>query len=252
MVGRYSQNVAPTQTNTDSSMATHGTFVQKQGGALSSVHSGQNPVAPPLPSPDFRRPLQDSETSTAKIQPPVFEDTKAAWRPMAWLPRLRIFHSPLEDWTFSAKQRGTLIHHCLEYLHITGHGAESATKDALRATVRGINTFPLLIPDRENVLRDIAHCISWYASLPETAHWLAFGNPEHILMDGQGKSHRVDLLVDDGRERIAVEYKTGTPGELPAPEHTMQLLHYLKLLEQTSSSPVRGSWYILTASNSFL
>ena len=46
--------------------------------------------------------------------------------------------------------------------------------------------------------------------------------------------------MDDGRELVAVEYKTGTYGALPAPEHVSQLSRYLSLLGQASSLPVRG------------
>lgn len=163
-----------------------------------------------------------------------------AWRPMAWLPRLRIFHSPMEEWSFSAKQRGTLIHHCLEYLQISGQGADSVAEDVRQAVLRGLSTFPLSIPDRETVLKDVSECLEWYASLPETARWLAFGNPEHVIMDERGQSFRVDLLVDDSQEYIAVEYKTGTAGQLPAQKHVEQLTHYLDLLSQASGRPARG------------
>lgn len=162
------------------------------------------------------------------------------WRPMAWLPRLRIFHSHLDEWTFSPAQRGTLIHHCLEYLQITGNSAASAAEDARKAAVRGLSTFPLLIPDRDAVLKDVTDCLTWYASLPESAHWLAFGDPEHALLDENGHNVRVDLLVNDGKELIAVEYKTGSNNELPVEKHEEQLSNYLNLLSQASELPVRG------------
>jgi RecB family endonuclease NucS len=50
----------------------------------------------------------------------------------------------------------------------------------------------------------------------------------------------VDLLVDDGDRLTAVEYKTGTPGDLPAPAHVEQLSRYLRLLNEASGLPVRG------------
>ena len=46
--------------------------------------------------------------------------------------------------------------------------------------------------------------------------------------------------MDDGRELVAVEYKTGTPGDLPAPAHVEQLSRYLRLLGEASDLPVRG------------
>ncbi len=162
------------------------------------------------------------------------------WRPMGWLPRLRMFRSPLDDWSFTARRRGTLIHHCLECLQVSGIGADSASRDAELAARRGLSTFPLPIPDKENALADITETLAWYAAQPETPHWLAFGTPEHALLDAGGHQFRVDLLVDDGRELVAVEYKTGTAGELPAPDHVDQLGRYLRLLSEASSLPVRG------------
>ena len=159
---------------------------------------------------------------------------------MGWLPRLRMFRSPLEDWTFTAKRRGTLIHHCMEYLQVSGIGTASARRDAELAAARGISTFPLPIPDKDAVQKEVAEDLAWFASQEETPHWLAFGTPEHSLLDGEGRQFRVDLLVDDGRELVAVEYKSGTYGTLPAPEHVSQLSRYLSLLGQASSLPVRG------------
>jgi ATP-dependent exoDNAse (exonuclease V) beta subunit len=168
------------------------------------------------------------------------EEQEERWRPMGWLPRLRMFRSPLEDWTFTARRRGTLVHHCLECLQVSGIGAASARRDAELAAARGLSTFPLPVPDKDAVLTDITEDLAWYAALPETPHWLAFGTPEHAILDGEGRQFRVDLLVDDGRELVAVEYKTGTPGDLPAPAHVEQLSRYLRLLGEASDLPVRG------------
>lgn len=163
------------------------------------------------------------------------------WRPMNWLPRLRMFRSPLEDWTFTPRRRGTLIHHCLESLQVSGVGEASARRDAALAAARGISTFPLPVPDRETRQKDIEDMLCWYALQPETPHWLAFGTPEHALLDGEGRQFRVDLLVDDGRELVAVEYKTGTPGALPDPGHREQLSRYLRLLQEAGGMKVRGA-----------
>ena len=201
------------------------------------------PAEDSCPGSPYPLPASSSATKIMSAPAPVTSSPAApeeTWRPMAWLPRLRIFHTPLEEWTFSAKQRGTLIHHCLERLRITGHGTDSAIRDAREAAVRGISSFPLIIPDRDTAMNDVTASLTWYASLPETAHWLAFGDPEHTLMDSQGHSFRVDLLVNDGRECIAVEYKTGTIGTIPVPQHVDQLSHYLELLRQASHLPVRG------------
>lgn len=180
------------------------------------------------------------ETEDAMAGKSPAEGDEQKWRPMGWLPRLRIFKNDLQELTFSAKRRGTLIHHCLEYLQISGAGKDFALRDAAIAAERGIESFPLPVPDREKMQKEVESCLAWYAELPETAHWLAYGTPEHSLLDGEGRQFRVDLLVDDGRELIAVEYKTGTSGELPAREHKKQLLNYLELLKKATGQRARG------------
>lgn len=46
--------------------------------------------------------------------------TNERWRPMHWLPRLRIFRNPLEEFSFTQKRRGTFAHHCLACLQTAG------------------------------------------------------------------------------------------------------------------------------------
>ncbi len=201
------------------------------------------PEAPPILSPETAEeaaPPSEAQVPAQPAPPAPAEGQEERWRPMGWLPRLRMFRSPLEDWTFTARRRGTLVHHCLECLQVSGIGAASARRDAELAAARGLSTFPLPVPDKEAVLADITEDLAWYAALPETPHWLAFGTPEHAILDGEGRQFRVDLLVDDGRELVAVEYKTGTPGDLPAPAHVEQLSRYLRLLGEASDLPVRG------------
>jgi ATP-dependent exoDNAse (exonuclease V) beta subunit len=193
----------------------------------------------PLPESEIQEYAQNEQVNSLKKNsiPNIATDL---WHPMDWLPRLRIFHSALEDWTFTAKRRGTLIHHCLEYLQISGTNQESIKAAALRAAEIGIDSFPLPVPHKNTMQYEIADILTWYASQPDTPHWLAYGTAEQSLMDADGRQSRVDLLVDDNHELVAVEYKTGTAGELPASEHKNQLLRYLNLLSQASPLHVRG------------
>ena len=218
--------------------------LREQGDELCWGDAAPKTVGKPAekaPRPAASVPAASPPAAPQKEAEKAPEEETEAWRPMGWLPRLRIFKNALEDWTFTPRRRGTLIHHCLESLQISGVGEASARRDAALAAARGISTFPLPVPDREAVCKDIEECLAWYALLPETPHWLAFGTPEHSLLDSEGRQLRVDLLVDDGKELVAVEYKTGTSGDLPAPEHTRQLQHYLHLLEEAMGQKVRGA-----------
>ncbi len=144
-------------------------------------------------------------------------------RPMAWLPRLKIFRNPAEDSGYSERRRGLLAHACLEALRLTG----DADADAARAVRHAVRVFPLFLPDPDSVARDMTDILAWYASLPEAADWMRHGSPEQSLLDADGTLHRMDLLVDrPGSSLLAVEYKTGQPG----PEHHVQVRRYLDLL----------------------
>lgn len=194
---------------------------------------------------DTRQDLWHDDAAPEQLPAGTEEEQPEAWRPMAWLPRLKIFRSPLEDWLDddgprTAKRRGTLMHHCLEHLRITGTTEQSAREDAAQAVRHGLRTFPLPVQDAEAAARDLTEALAWYAALPETGRHLAFGTPERTLLDAEGRARRVDLLVDDGDELVAVEYKTGTAGDLPNPDHTAQLRGYMELLRAASGRPARG------------
>ena len=58
--------------------------------------------------------------------------------------------------------------------------------------------------------------------------------------------------MDDGEELVAVEYKTGTSGDLPAPDHAAQLRGYLDLLRVASGRTARGELVYLDRRERFV
>ncbi|MEG2172762.1 MAG: UvrD-helicase domain-containing protein [Desulfovibrionaceae bacterium] len=171
--------------------------------------SGQNePMEPAWEAavPPEKAPLRDEEP----------------WRPMEWLPQLKIFRNPLEGMVFSAKQRGILTHACLEYFQWTGQPEQ----DVRRAVEQGLSLYPVPVPDKEALKADIRANLQWYISLPESAVWLRHGVPEQSIMDAAGHLHRVDLLVTSPLARIAVDYKTGSP----TTKDVLQMQGYLEIL----------------------
>lgn len=150
------------------------------------------------------------------------------WRPMQWLPQLKIFRNPLQGMVFNARQRGILAHSCLEYFQWTGQ----PHKDVHRAVEQGMRLFPLTIDDKDALAADIRAILLWYVSLPDASQWLEEGVPEQSIMDAQGKLHRVDLLVTQKQACIAVDYKTGKPG----PNDVSQMQGYLELLAALTPS----------------
>lgn len=155
-----------------------------------------------------------------------------AWRPMQWLPRLKIFRNQLEEFTFTQRRRGMLVHACLESLRLSGNAAA----DASRAVLHAMRAFPLPVPDKDAVERELTDMLTWYASCPQAAHWLRHGTPEQSILDEHGAMHRTDLLVDDGATCTVVEYKTGQPEDT----HVAQVRRYLGLLGPATGKPVSG------------
>ena len=158
------------------------------------------------------------------------------WRPMHWLPRLRIFRNPLEEFSFTQKRRGTFAHHCLACLQTAGQLTGHPEEDARQAFKQGLRTFPLPIRDPETVEHEIVEMLAWYAALPEAGEWLRYGTPEQEIVDESGELYRSDLVVDDGKRITVVEYKTGAP----TPAHEIQLQRYMRLISKAAPRPVRG------------
>uniref|UniRef100_B8DL18 DNA 3'-5' helicase n=1 Tax=Nitratidesulfovibrio vulgaris (strain DSM 19637 / Miyazaki F) TaxID=883 RepID=B8DL18_NITV9 len=191
-------------------------------------------VPAPLPSP-ARAPAPGPLPGHAAAHAPDLPSPAAPWRPMQWLPRLKIFRNQLEEFTFTERRRGMLVHACLEQLRLTG----TPDQDAARAVAHGMRAFPLPVPDPEATANELTAMLAWLAALPQAAHWFTHGVPEQSIMDAQGSIHRTDLMVDDGETCTVVEWKTGRPSD----DHVAQVRRYLGLLaEATGRGPagVRG------------
>ncbi|WP_165077499.1 MULTISPECIES: UvrD-helicase domain-containing protein [unclassified Desulfovibrio] len=164
--------------------------------------------------------------------PPVSEADEAGenWRPMQWLPRLKIFRNPLFPEVFRAEDRGTLLHLCLERLTCSGEprqAAEAAVTAALAASEAPV--------PRDAAFRaGLVDALAWFAAEPRAAGWLAHGRPEQPLMTTDGRLLRVDLLVREAWGTLVIDYKSGQP----APEHARQVRSYVENLAAEPGSGV--------------
>jgi hypothetical protein len=86
-------------------------------------------------------------------------------------------------------------------------------------------------------LRVISKSASVWSEPRSNSKKLASVSHGDILMCRDAESAD-DIRMENGF--FAVEYKTGTPGDLPAPAHAEQLSRYLRLLGEASDLPVRG------------
>ena len=164
------------------------------------------------------------------MEPGMERDTEPLMR---WLPRLKVFRNNLAEPGFTERRRGMLAHACLEALR----PGDNTPEDVDRAVRAGLLAFPLPVPDPEGISREMRAMLLWYVGLPQTAAWLARGEPEQSFMDAAGRLHRVDLLVDeDEAGLLTVEYKTGRQ----AHGHAVQVRRYLGLVRAATGRPARG------------
>ena len=195
----------------DASPATPDPALRAFAAAAQSVPQGQAGTA------------QETVIAAAAIADEAAGFFDPAWRPMQWLPRLKIFRNPLAGFSFRADDRGSFLHLCLEHLHITG----DPQADALAALNFGLGHFSLPVPDDAALRDNAAAALQWFASQPQAARWLHTGWPEHSLMDAEGQLLRVDLLVHEPWGPLVLDYKSGQPEA----GHVEQLQNYLSCLE---------------------
>lgn len=157
------------------------------------------------------------------------------WRPMQWLPRLKIFRNPLAAFDFQPEDRGNLLHFCLEHLRLTGNPRE----DAQAALNFGLRHYPLSVPDDAALRNGAFEALHWFASQPQSARWLANGWPEHSIMTPQGQLLRMDLLVHEPWGLLVIDYKSGQP-EAAHVEQVRKYLGGLLLGRESGSAPVMG------------
>ena len=169
--------------------------------------------------------IRDGETGTA-------ESFGEAWRPMQWLPRLKIFRNPLSEEPFGAEDRGTLLHLCLERLRCTGAPRE----DAEAAVTAGLACSEAPVPDDAGFREGLVNALSWFAALPRAAGWLAHGRPEQPLLTAGGEELRVDLLVSEPWGTLVIDYKSGQPH----PDHAKQVRRYVENLAGRGNGETRG------------
>lgn len=195
-----------------------------------------------------------------------------SWRPMDWLPRLKIYRSSLEGGSLSPKRRGILAHLCLEHLVFSeiltetfsankmekprelpspssALQNESIRRDVQKAVRQGMRLFPLPLEAPSEVAAEMEECLFWFACLPEAPFWLSRGLREQAIADERGNMHRVDLLVDEAWPGAdtqaclhALDYKTGRyPDKESLQSHHQQMNRYMRLLKAARNRPVRGT-----------
>lgn len=170
--------------------------------------------------------MQDTQTSRESGPSPRLPTLAEDWRPMQWLPGLRIYRTHTRQPVLTANERGIFVHAALEAL--TPHlPVEEAVALALAYAEKATGLVP---PDREELRRRLV----WFATLPDAKTWLTKGQAEHSMLAEDGKLQRPDLVVPMEAGPLVIDYKTGshvTDG------HVDQVRRYLRILGDSGQYP---------------
>lgn len=155
------------------------------------------------------------------------ETVGTEWKPMAWMPGLKIYHTELASKSLTAKQRGTVVHSCLERMGYGASGADVA-QDALKA---GVSGSAIAVPESE--MPGLLAALQWFAEKIPGEDWLVRGWREHPLMNAKGETLRADLIVPETWGPLVVDYKTGEPRK----EDIGQIREYMQILAASGQFP---------------
>lgn len=198
----------------------------RQNGVYALGTPSSLPRVPRSAPPDRAGIAPGDETRALRPETTPAARAEAVWRPMQWLPRLRIFRAPLADLALRGKRRGLFVHHCLSCLRPPS--GSNPLEAARQAVEWGLRSFPFPVHAPEVDIRTIVDLLAWYAGRPEAVRWMRHGAPAQSLVDENGDIHRADMVVEGEGKVTVVEYKTGAP----ASAHARQVLEYMRLLRQ--------------------
>ncbi len=170
-------------------------------------------------------------------------------RPMAWLPRLKIFRKNVQELynypRLSANKRGIVIHKCLESLVYSS----TPENDVQKVINSVLGYFSQSLMSEQETLQ-IKDNLLWFLNLQEpyggTETWLTKGYKEHAIAGNDGNMYRVDLFVPcdlakDDLAFLTIDYKTGYYDELPNKDNVKQIQKYLQLLQNAmGTKKVKG------------
>lgn len=167
-------------------------------GGQCPLEAGQRPaLSPALPSLD--------EYKSVPANPEGAADPDSDWRPMGWLPHLKIFHTPVRSGQMTSREAGILVHAALANWRQEENLAASI---AIALDVAMVETG--LRPDAE-LLSRANGWLSWLLGHGQIRSWLVNGHAEQSMVDADGNYMRADLLVPLQTGCLVADFKTGAP-----------------------------------------
>lgn len=165
---------------------------------------------------------QSDNADSTPAEAPVIEPLPEKWKPMAWQPHLKVYHTYAPIDKLTPDRRGTFLHFCMENMKFDGEPANDA-EDALNF---GVAYSPIAVPG--HLRKDLLKPLTWFRSLPQASDWLKNGIPEQTMFDEKGDELRTDLLIPVDNGFLIIDYKTGHD----SPEYVDQIRNYISCLEK--------------------
>lgn len=159
---------------------------------------------------------------------------------MDWLPRLKIFRTTLSNLMLGPEQLGTLTHLCLENLYLPEnlHDSEQVKLSVDKAINQGLKKIPQAVYNKEKIIPRLKESLMTFLAIPNAVFWLENGLREQSIFDEKGNKYIVDLLVDEGTNYRAIDYKTGREY---ADQYSRQIKNYMQIFSQAVNKPVLGT-----------
>lgn len=149
------------------------------------------------------------------------------WEPMKWQPRLKIYHTELATSHLTPRQRGVIIHTCLEYLNFD-RDSRAAAEAALAS---GLSASTIFVPEKER--QGILDALLWLMENAPLEEWLERGWREQPLADEEGEIMRADMIVPEPWGVLVVDYKSGEPHS----SDEAQIRKYMDTLARSGQFP---------------
>lgn len=169
--------------------------------------------------------VEEMARAEKESTPQNYASEPPEWRPMQWLPQMKIFRNRLARETMTGEQRGIFIHACLERLHFRSNPEDDA-RDAMEFTLRNVD---MGIQVSSSEKKSILKALIWFASLPQAREWISSGTPERSMINSAGELIRADRIIPLKSGALILEYKTGQPDE----KYPEQMRGYISCLKDS-------------------
>ncbi|MBQ7608069.1 MAG: UvrD-helicase domain-containing protein [Desulfovibrionaceae bacterium] len=159
-----------------------------------------------IPSTLGEAPAAKTIHSEQPLPPPATPHTRTApWKPMGWIPDIKLAKTEIDTKAENAKQVGMLVHYCLQYVRYEADIQKAAERALSFVLARDKLDYLVDQAMRDRVLKGL----SWFLSQKESREWLSKGMREQMVLDTDGTLLRCDLIVPGPKTWLLIDYRSG-------------------------------------------